>query len=137
MKKLLSVLLVGIMVLLTVGCGGDKVKELTAAEYVQAFKDAGLEAENAREMTEVDFGPIPQDVKSAQIFYFPSIEESINGHVFVFKNEKNLEQAKKIYDEFGQVFKVYVYDKGNALLHLSGEVNEDRAVKYQEVLNEK
>lgn len=134
MKKLMSVLLVVSMVLLTVGCGGEKT--MNASEYVQVFKDAGIEAENAREMTEVDFGPLPQDVESAQIFYFPTIGENINGHIFVYKNEKDLEQAKKIYEEFGQMFKVYVYTKGNALLHLSGEVNESRALEFEKVFNE-
>lgn len=135
MKKFMSLVMVGIMVLLTVGCGGDK--EMNATEYVQAFKDAGLEAENSRDMVSDDFGPLPQDVKSAQIFYFPSIGGTINGHIFVYKNQKDLEQAKKIYDEFGEVFQVHVYAKGNTLLHLSGEINKDKAEKYNEVLNAK
>lgn len=133
MKKLIAVLTIMVMVLLTVGCGGENVK-LSAEDYINKFKAAGLEAENARDMTAEDFGPLPQDVDSAKIFYFPSIGGTINGHVFVFKNENDLEQAKKIYDEFGKIFTVHVYTKGNTLLHLAGEINESRAKQYEAVL---
>lgn len=135
MKKLMSVVIIGIMVLLSVGCGGDTMKSMTAGDYVQKFKETGLEAENSRDMKPEDFGPLPQDVESAKIFFFPSIGDGINGHVLVYKNQKDLEQAKKIYEEFGQVFTVHVFTKDNTLLHLAGEVNEDRAKQFESVLN--
>jgi hypothetical protein len=53
-----------------------------------------------------------------------------------FPSREALAPVRGYYEEFGGVFASYVYVEGNVLAQTDGDVPEDRADRYREVLQE-
>ncbi|UXR69007.1 hypothetical protein MUA26_07605 [Staphylococcus sp. IVB6246] len=136
MKRLLGFLMVSILVL--AGCGQ---KEVALTDIVKGFKDAGLTADNAREMERDDFGMAPMKSDKAQIFEVgESNGETINGRLLQFKSEDDLDQTKKYYDTLGEesaVFYSHTYksEDGKFLLQMNGDIDDATFKKYKDTMN--
>lgn len=104
---------------------------------IDAFKKAGLEAENVRVMTKDDYGMAPMTAKEAKRFYTPSIGEDKGGRIFLFEKKSDLEKTKKYYDDLGAqsaMLHSWTFANENILVQLNGDVKEDQAKKYEEAL---
>lgn len=137
MKKMIMVIL-GIGLLLgTIACNqavegeGDTVN---ASMVIDHLINEGLEAVDSRDMNQKDYGPLPMVATSAQVFKLPTIGEGITGHVFVFENQEDMNKVKEVYQQYAAMVPVWLFDHGNVLLHLSGQVDEENAIDYEEAL---
>jgi hypothetical protein len=67
-------------------------KALSSTDVATAFKEAGLEAENARAMTPQDYGMAPAGLpKEGTRFFIPSLDETASGRVMTFANKEDFE----------------------------------------------
>ena len=113
--------------------GGDKV---TTSTIIEAFKEAGLEAENPTDLAQKEFGNIREDGKRILV---PSLGEDSGGRLFKFKKASDLKEAKSYYDELsnaGPLFFSHTYSKGDFLLQMNGEMDDAQFEKYKKVLDE-
>jgi hypothetical protein len=69
-------------------------------------------------------------------FTIASSGEKSGSRVFTFPSREALAPVRGYYEEFGGVFASYVYVEGNVLAQTDGDVPEDRADRYREVLQE-
>lgn len=143
MKKTSVILLAAMLVLILAACGsggseeasGEKAK--TGNDVVQAFKDAGLEAESVREMTKDDYGAAPMTATEGLRFYIPSLGEDNGGRIMLFENEKDMEATKAYYDELGKtsaIFFSWTASKDNILVQINGNLPEEEYNKYKAAL---
>jgi len=113
--------------------------KLRVDDVLQAFKDAGLEAENPREMTKDDYGLAPMKAQEAKRFFIPSLGEDAGGRVFSFNNVADLKQTKEYYDSLGKesaMFFSWTIEKGNILVQINGDLPKEEYEKYKKVLDE-
>lgn len=130
MKKLLSLIIVFAIVL--IGCGK---KEVSLDDIVQGFKDEKLTVQNLRDMKKDDFGFAPMTSEKAKIF---TVESDHNARIFKFKNKEDLKELKKYYDELGKksaIFYSHTYSKGDYLIQMNGDVNEELFNKYKKKMD--
>ncbi|MFO1443661.1 membrane lipoprotein lipid attachment site-containing protein [Bacillus sp. Bva_UNVM-123] len=136
MKKII-VLLLGVFLLTACSNSTGGKEELSTAKVIEAFKEAGLEAEEPKQMTKDDYGMAPMKAKDAQIVKLPSLCDDCNARVFNYEKEKDLDQMKAYYDELGKesamLFSWTIKHK-NILVQLNGDLPEDEYNKYKEVL---
>jgi hypothetical protein len=102
------------------------------AQIVEAFKAAGLEAENPRPMSKPqDYGKIPTvDVEGTR-FAIPSLGEDGGGHIYSFASEDGLEKMVKYYSDASADDFSWVYTKDNILVQIDGRLEEDKAKQYE------
>jgi hypothetical protein len=113
------------------------LRDPSAEEVVQAFRDEGLEVGEVQPIRrELDRSFLPKIYEEQVRFSIPSQGENIGGRVFTFESQEDLEQVREHYEGFGGPFFSYVYVEGNVLVQLPGEVPEDQADRYGEVLQE-
>lgn len=113
--------------------------KLTVDEVLQAFKDAGLEAENPREMTKQDYGFAPMKAQEAKRFFIPSLGKDAGGRIFSFDNIADLKQTKEYYDAAGRESAIlfsWTIEKGNILVQLNSDLPKEKYEKYKKVLDE-
>lgn len=136
MKKI-AMFIIGVGLLMAViACSSQlEAKEVTASSVVDHLLEQGLEAESSRDMKPADYGPLPQNAVSAQVFYLPTTGEKVNGHVFVFSSQEDMQEVIAEYAKYEAVVKVWLFEKDNVLLHLSGMVSEVDAKDYEQALN--
>ncbi|MCM3444396.1 hypothetical protein [Metabacillus halosaccharovorans] len=130
MKKIL-VLLFSVMILTACGNG---TKGLTSSEVVTAFKDAGLKAEESREMTKDDYGMAPMKAEEGTIV---KIGDDMNARIMSFENESDLNETKEFYDKLGEESAMlfsWTLAKDNILIQMNGDLPEDKYNEYKEVL---
>lgn len=135
MKQTRTALLFITLVFLT-ACGGTT--QPTAADVIAAFKDAGLEAEDARALVKDDYGVAPY-VCTGTRFFIPSVGAERGGRVFICDNDKDRDSLNTFYTEMGKAsaaFFSWVFVKGNVLVQITGDVPEETARKYETALNE-
>lgn len=139
MKRVMSYLSIALMAFFIAACSSPTNNpSVSADDIIAAFKEAGLEAENARDMTKDDYGMAPMKAKEAKRFFVPSLGEDAGGRLFIFDNQKDLEDTKKYYDELGKqsaMFFSWTYAKGNILIQMNGDMEESQFNKYKEVLD--
>lgn len=114
-------------------------RKLTVDEVLQAFKDAGLEAENPREMTKEDYGLAPMKAQEAKRFFIPSLGEDAGGRIFSFDNKADLKQTKEFYDSAGKESAIlfsWTIEKGNILVQINGDLPKEKYEKYKKALDE-
>ncbi|MCI2948090.1 hypothetical protein FH144_06585 [Staphylococcus caledonicus] len=129
MKKLLYILLVGVLIL--VACG----KNYEISDVINKFKSESLSVKNLRTMKHKDFGMAPMKSEDAKIF---TVEDNKNARIFKFKNKKDLEETKKYYDELGKssaIFYSYVYAKDNMLIQMNGDIDDNVFNKYKTAMD--
>ena len=71
---------------------------VTTTSLISEFKKAGIEAENATDLPQKEFGNTRKDAKRILV---PALGEDSGSSLFEFKNKEDLEQAKKYYDDLG------------------------------------
>ena len=112
-------------------------REPIAEEVIEAFRDEGLEVGEVQtvERSE-DRSLIPKTYEEQMSFTIPSSGERSGGRVFTFPSREALDPVSEYYEEFGGIFASYVYVEGNVLVQIDGDVPEDQADRYGEVLQE-
>ncbi|MEH6933444.1 hypothetical protein, partial [Bacillus sp. JJ783] len=73
-----------------------KPEQVTTTSLINEFKKAGLEAENATDLPQKEFGNMRKDGKR---ILTPKLGDDKGGRVFEFSKKEDLEKAKKYYDE--------------------------------------
>lgn len=137
MKKLISVFALSLVMVLSACSSSESSKSVTTSDVVQAFKDAGLEAESTKSMTKDDYGMAPMKAKEATRFLIPSLGEDMGGRIFVYDNKKDLEEMKAYYDELGKASAMlfsWTIAHGNVLVQISGDLPEEEYNKYKTAL---
>ena len=112
-------------------------RDPTAEEVIQAFRDEGLEVGEAQPINRSeDRSLVPKTYEEQISFTVPSSGEGARGRVFTFPSREALDPVREYYEEFGGVFSSYVYVERNVLVQIAGDVPEDQAEQYGEVLRE-
>lgn len=113
------------------------VSDPSAEEVVEAFRKEGLEIGEVRQIDrDTDRSLVPKTYEEQVSFTLPSSGENTTGRVFAFESREDLEVVREHYEGFGGLFPTYVYAEGNVLLQIPGDVPEDEAERYEEVLRE-
>lgn len=118
-------------------CGGGSAG-LTSDKVIQAFKDAGLEAEDTRALTKDDYGPAPY-VCTGTRFFIPSLGADQGGRLFVCDNTTDRDSLKNYYDEMGKssaLFFSWAFVRDNVVVQINGNLPEETARKYESALND-
>jgi hypothetical protein len=134
--------------LLLTACGPPGVEQptapataVTSAEVVAAFAAAGLEAEHPRPMAIADYGMAPRRTEDATHFLIPSLGTDASGRVMVFERLEDLTETRDYFEELGrrdEQFRSWVLTREPllVLVQLNGELAEERAQRYDEVLQD-
>jgi hypothetical protein len=109
----------------------------TSNQVVEAFKAAGLEAEDARPMTKDDYGMAPMVAVEGMRFFIPSLCEDCGGRVLGFASSEDLEKTKAFYVRLGEESAMlfsWVFTRDNILVQINGDLPEETALKYKVAL---
>ncbi|AIQ63328.1 stress protein [Paenibacillus stellifer] len=122
------------------GCSSNNsASSVSLDDVIAKFKAAGLEAENATDITNKTMGMAPMKFEEGKRILVPSLGEDAGGRVFVFKKTSDLEELKSYYDELGKSSAMlfsHTYVKGNVLLQMSGDMEQEQFDKYKKVMDE-
>lgn len=138
MKKFIKALTVMLLFISLTACGDSNFQEYKIDDVLTAFKDAGLEAEDTKEMTKDDYGMAPMKAVEAKRFLIPSLGEDSGGRIFSFDNEEDLEQTKAYYDDLGKETAMlfsHTASNKNILIQINGDLEDKKFDEYKEVLN--
>lgn len=136
MKKSPLCIVAFLIIFSLVGCNGSGVTNVSSDQVIKAFQDAGLEAENVRDLPNKEFGNTREEGKRILV---PALGDDAGGRLFKFKNESDLEQAKSYYDELGKsgpIFFSHTYAVGGFLLQMNGDMEDADFDKYKKVMDE-
>jgi hypothetical protein len=109
----------------------------TAQDAIDAFKAAGLEAENPFPMTREDYGIAPLVAAEGIRFFIPSIGADKGGRALSFDTDADLQKMKDYYDGLGKqsaAFFSHVFVRDNVLVQITGDLPDDQAAKYDKAL---
>jgi hypothetical protein len=110
-----------------------------SSNVVSKFKENGLEAEGLREMTRQDYGMAPLSAIEGTRFLIPSLCPDCGGRIFSFQNQEDLDLMKNYYEGLGRqsafLFS-WVFIKDNILVQINGDLSEERAREYENVLQD-
>lgn len=112
-----------------------KAEPVTTTLLINEFKKAGIEAENATDLPQKEFGNMRKEGKR---ILTPKLGEDKGGRVFEFSKKEDLEKAKKYYDDLSNSAPMlfsHTYAKGNFLLQMNGEMKDEEFNKYKEVMD--
>lgn len=112
-----------------------KQEPVTTTSLINEFKKAGLEAENATDLPQKEFGNMRKDGKR---ILTPALGTDKGGRVFEFSKKEDLEKAKAYYDELSNsnpMLFSHTYAKGNFLLQMNGDMKDEEFNKYKEVMD--
>lgn len=131
MKKLLSVLLCSLILFTLVGCGNSS-KKLTAEEYGNKLKEAGLAIDNL----EVTTAENDKNELLGRPNQYTSKINFTNGSIEVFNNKEDATNRKEYIDSIGKKMPMvaeysYINNVG-VLLRIDKKVTPDDAKKYEE-----
>jgi hypothetical protein len=111
--------------------------QFTSGQVVEAFKSAGLEAENPRPMTKDDYGLAPYVALEGTRFLIPSLCSDCGGRIMSFATEQDLNKTRDYYVTLGQksaAFYSWTFVKGNILVQINGDLPEAKARQYEAAL---
>ena len=109
---------------------------VSTQSVIDAFKAAGLEAENTHAMTLADYDVAPFPREGTR-FFIPSLDEDSGGRVMRYESVADAELAKRGYDERGQARAMlfsWAFIKGDIVVHINGTLPEEQARKYEAAL---
>lgn len=147
MKKLLSLLLMGILSVGLVACSSTKSTEApkeepkkveTVKELVAKFEEAKLPVTDPKDMVPDDYGMAPMVAEEAMIFKVDA-EKDQNARVFKVDNEEDLNKLKSYYDDMAKESAIlfsHTYAKGKFLIQANGEIPQETFDKYQQVMDD-
>ncbi|EQB35254.1 MULTISPECIES: hypothetical protein [Virgibacillus] len=138
MKKYL-ILFIGIVFLVTLSAcnNAGASEELTTDDVVSAFKDAGLEAEEPKEMTKDDYGIAPMKADEGVRFLIPSLGSDSGGRIFTYENDADLDEMKEYYDTLGEETAMlfsWTIKHENVLVQINGDLEESKYNEYKSAL---
>lgn len=135
MKRIFVLTIICLVVLSA--CG----KKVEIKDFTKGFKDAGLNVNNAKEMTRDDYGAAPMKAEKGIIFGVEKGQDGqyMNGRLLEFKDEKDLDQTKEYYDKLGKESAIlyshtYKTKDGKYLLQMNGEVDDSTFDKYKKTM---
>lgn len=132
-------LLILMVLLVLAGCSEKEESSISADDVVAKFKAAGLEAEDATDITNKDMGIAPMRFDEGKRIIIPFIGPESGGRVFIFKKTSDLKELQNYYDELGKASAMmfsHTYSKGNVLIQMTGEMEDSLFDKYKKVLDE-
>jgi len=106
-------------------------------DLVQALQNAGLEVEGSTPMTKDDYGMAPMVAVDAIHFFIPSLCSDCGGRIYSFSSQNDLDLMKTYYEDLGKssaLFFSWVFAKDNLLIQINGDLPEDKAREYENVL---
>lgn len=122
----------------TIATVGAKPKSYLSYQVVDAFKAAGLEAENPRAMTVEDYGLAPLVAIEGVRFFIPTLGTNVGGRVMSFSSGSDQTLIRDFYVDLGKqsaAFFSWVFVRGNILVQINGTLPEDNARQYEAALN--
>lgn len=136
MKKIMILFLLAFVLVLG-ACGGTtKGNKLTSDDVIQAFKDAGLEVGDVKDMDKKEFGNVRKEGKRVLI---PSLGDDAGGRLMSFDKEKDLEETKAYYDDLGKsgpMFYSHTHQSGLFLFQMNGDMEDVEFAKYEKAMDE-
>lgn len=135
MQKVTRFFLIALVMLLLSACSNSN--SLSVDDVISAFKDAGLEAENPREMTKDDFGIAPMKSEEGKHITLPSLCEDCGGRILSYDNNEDLKQMKAYYNDLGKESAMlfsWTIEKDNILVQLNGDLPDEEFEKYKKAL---
>lgn len=135
MRKLLILSSILILLAINTGCGIMK-NQITGNDVVNAFKQAGLEAENAHPMTTGEYGEAPR-VCIGTRFLIPSLGQDNGGRIFVCDKPEDRDQLVSYYQGLNKTNSFlfsWVYVKGNIVVQINGDLDGQTAAKYEQAI---
>ena len=112
------------------------VADPTAIDVISAFKNAGLEAKNPTPMRPKDYGFAPYVCKGVR-FLIPSLGQDNGGRIFACPNATDRDAIAGYYERLGKksaAFYSWVLVKGNVVVQINGDLEEDKAKKYEHAI---
>ncbi|MHB0858801.1 MAG: hypothetical protein ACYC5M_14695 [Anaerolineae bacterium] len=109
----------------------------SAMQVIEAFRQAGLEAEGTYAMGVQDYGGAPLRAVEAFRFLIPSLGEESGGRVFRCATQSDLEAVRAYYVELGKAsawFFSWTFAKGSILVQINGDLPEEQALRYEAAL---
>ncbi|MDT9719184.1 hypothetical protein QVE09_09745 [Paenibacillus sp. ClWae2A] len=152
MKKGLQIFIfLGVLLLIAACSNGGSI---TADDVISKLNAASVEAENPEKVTQDSTIKLnPEDGEIVR-FKIPSMngssisegsgenglvyKDAPSGHVFILKNNDDLVELQKFYEEMGQtseMFRSWTYVKDNMLLQMPGGVTEEQFNEYKKVID--
>ena len=110
----------------------------TSNQAIEAFKVAGLEAEETRPMTQDDYGMAPMLAVDGSRFLIPSLCADCGGRVLSFASQGDLDTTHAYYVELGKssaLFFSWTFAKDDILVQINGDLPEEKARQYEAALN--
>lgn len=108
----------------------------TAQDVISAFKAAGLEAENPTPMGPRNYGFAPYVCKGVR-FLIPSLGEDSGGRILACPNAADRDAIAGYYERLAKksaAFFSWVFVKGNVVVQINGDLEEEKARKYERVI---
>lgn len=115
------------------GCSTLSQPITTSNDVILAFKQAGLEVEEARPMNEQDYGTAPQ-VCEGMHFLLYSLGPSHGGRVYFCDDPTERDDLAAFYRNRGErspAARSWVFVKENVVVQLNGALSEERAQAYE------
>ena len=134
---MLRFVLICIVALGLVACGGAPTAQVTSDSVISALKAAGLEAEAPTKMAPNDFGVAPVLCEGTR-FLVPSLGPDNGGRVFICKNADDAAKTKAAYDAMGKesgLLFSWAFTKGNVVVQINGDMDEAQAKQYETIIN--
>ena len=133
-KMFTSILAIIFFASLLLGCGSNEI--VTADDVINAFKEAGLEAQQPYKMTKDDYGMAPYVCEGTR-FLIPSLGENSGGRIFICDSNNHLDALQTYYTKLGEasaIFFSWVFTKNNILVQINGDLAENIARQYEQVI---
>ncbi|MBE7332054.1 hypothetical protein [Staphylococcus haemolyticus] len=129
MKKVLGIIVIALIFL--GACGKSyEIKDVT-----KGFEDDDLNVKNEKKMSHDDFGAAPMKAEEAKIFV---VESDKHARIMRFKNNDDLKQTKKYYDQLGKesaILYSHTYSKDNFLIQMNGDIEDSTFEKYKKSMD--
>lgn len=122
-----------LIMLWIMGCSTLSQPPTTSNDVILAFKQAGLEVEEARPMNEQDYGTAPQ-VCEGMHFLLYSLGPAHGGRVYLCDDPTERDDLASFYRNRGErspAARSWVFVKGNVVVQLNGALSEERAQAYE------
>jgi hypothetical protein len=112
-------------------------QNLTTTRVFDAFKASKLEVGKIIDMGPKDYGYAPVVGEEAKRFLIPSLGKDAGGRVFVVNNSNERARLRDYYVNLGKqsaAFYSWVFEKGNVVVQINGNLSKEKANKYKLVL---
>lgn len=122
------------------GCAAEAPESYakwTSSDAIEAFKAAGLEAENVSAISKNEMEMAPTSFKEGTHFFVPSLCEDCGGRAFSFENAEDQKLVADYYNELGRrsgMLFSWVFEYDNLVVQINGDLPEAQARQYEAAL---